>query len=93
MQIKKSDEIIKIEEALRKAKAKQKETIRKVNLEFTEDILKKLAENDNFKKDLKDILTKYSLDNLIELLNKNYGAFEIEIKQNTDNVKKNEKTE
>ncbi|MDN5112964.1 hypothetical protein PJV97_11495 [Aliarcobacter butzleri] len=91
MQIKKSDEIIKIEEALRKAKAKQKETIRKVNLEFTEDILKKLAENDNFKKDLKDILTKYNLDNLIELLNKTYGAFEIKAKvEETKEPKKEE---
>lgn len=91
MQIKKSEEIIKIEEALRKAKAKQKETIRKVNLEFTEDILKKLAENDNFKKDLKDILTKYNLDNLIELLNKTYGAFEIKVK--TEEIKEPKKEE
>ena len=77
MQIKKSDEIIKIEEALKKARAKQKENIKKVNLEFSENILKKLSEDDNFKKDLKSILEKYSLNSSIELLNINYGAFEI----------------
>ena len=36
MKLKKSDEIIKIEEALKKAKLKQKENIKKINLEFTE---------------------------------------------------------
>ena len=77
MQIKKSDEIIKIEEALKKARAKQKENIKKVNLEFSENILKKLSEDDNFKKDLKSILEKYSLNSSIELLNINYGSFEI----------------
>lgn len=77
MKLKKSDEIIKIEEALRKAKLKQKENIKKINLEFTETILNKLKEDDNFKNDLKNLLTKYSLNNSIDLLNKNYGAFEI----------------
>ena len=75
MKLKKSDEIIKIEEALKKAKLKQKENIKKINLEFTETILNKLKEDDNFKNDLKNLLTKYSLNNSIDLLNKNYGAF------------------
>lgn len=77
MKLKKSDEIIKIEEALKKAKLKQKENIKKINLEFTETILNKLKEDDNFKNDLKSLLSKYSLINSIDLLNKNYGAFEI----------------
>ena len=77
MKLKKSDEIIKIEEALKKAKLKQKENIKKINLEFTETILNKLKEDDNFKNDLKNLLSKYSLNNSIDLLNKNYGAFEI----------------
>ena len=69
MKLKKSDEIIKIEEALKKAKLKQKENIKKINLEFTEMILNKLKEDDNFKNDLKSLLTKYSLNNSIDLLN------------------------
>ncbi|WP_164469237.1 hypothetical protein [Aliarcobacter cryaerophilus] len=46
-------------------------------MEFTEIILNKLKEDDNFKNDLKNLLSKYSLNNSIDLLNKNYGAFEI----------------
>lgn len=88
MKLKKSDEIIKIEEALKKAKLKQKENIKKINLEFTEIILNKLKEDDNFKNDLKNLLTKYSLNNSIDLLNKNYGAFEI--KQKNEEPKKEE---
>lgn len=88
MKLKKSDEIIKIEEALKKAKLKQKENIKKINLEFTETILNKLKEDDNFKNDLKNLLTKYSLNNSIDLLNKNYGAFEI--KQKNEETKKEE---
>ena len=88
MKLKKSDEIIKIEEALKKAKLKQKENIKKINLEFTEMILNKLKEDDNFKNDLKNLLSKYSLNNSIDLLNKNYGAFEI--KQKNEETKKEE---
>jgi adenosine deaminase len=88
MKLKKSDEIIKIEEALKKAKLKQKENIKKINLEFTETILNKLKEDDNFKNDLKNLLSKYSLNNSIDLLNKNYGAFEI--KQKNEETKKEE---
>lgn len=88
MKLKKSDEIIKIEEALKKAKLKQKENIKKINLEFTEIILNKLKEDDNFKNDLKILLSKYSLNNSIDLLNKNYGAFEI--KQKKEEPKKEE---
>ena len=88
MKLKKSDEIIKIEEALKKAKLKQKENIKKINLEFTETILNKLKEDDNFKNDLKNLLSKYSLNNSIDLLNKNYGAFEI--KQKNEELKKEE---
>lgn len=77
MKIKKNDEIIKIEEALKKAKLKQKENIKKINLEFTETILNKLKEDDNFKNDLKGLLIKYSLNSSVDLLNNNYGAFEI----------------
>ncbi|MEM5558381.1 hypothetical protein AAHK07_07645 [Aliarcobacter cryaerophilus] len=88
MKLKKSDEIIKIEEALKKAKLKQKENIKKINLEFTEIILNKLKEDDNFKNDLKNLLSKYSLNNSIDLLNKNYGAFEI--KQKKEESKKEE---
>ena len=88
MQIKKSDEVKRIEEALKKAKLKQKENIKKINLEFIETILNKLKEDDNFKNDLKNLLTKYSLNNSIDLLNKNYGAFEI--KQKNEEPKKEE---
>ena len=88
MKLKKSDEIIKIEEALKKAKQKQKENIKKINLEFTETILNKLKEDDNFKNDLKNLLSKYSLNKSIDLLNKNYGAFEI--KQKNEEKKKEE---
>ena len=88
MKLKKSDEIIKIEEALKKAKLKQKENIKKINLEFTEMILNKLKEDDNFKNDLKNLLSKYSLNKSIDLLNKNYGAFEI--KQKNEETKKEE---
>lgn len=88
MKLKKSDEIIKIEEALKKAKLKQKENIKKINLEFTETILNKLKEDDNFKNDLKNLLSKYSLNKSIDLLNKNYGAFEI--KQKNEETKKEE---
>ncbi|MBL3519485.1 hypothetical protein H0A43_03310 [Arcobacter lanthieri] len=77
MKLKKSDEIIKIEEALKKAKLKQKEDVKKINLQFTENILNKLKEDDNFKNDLKSLLSKYNLNSSIDLLNKNYGAFDI----------------
>ena len=89
MKLKKSDEIIKIEEALKKAKLKQKENIKKINLEFTETILNKLKEDDNFKNDLKNLLSKYSLNNSIDLLNKNYGAFEIKQKNEEQNKEEN----
>ena len=89
MKLKKSDEIIKIEEALKKAKLKQKENIKKINLEFTEIILNKLKEDDNFKNDLKYLLTKYSLNNSIDLLNKNYGAFELKQKNEEPNKEEN----
>ena len=88
MKLKKSDEIIKIEKDIKKAKLKQKENIKKINLEFTETILNKLKEDDNFKNDLKNLLSKYSLNNSIDLLNKNYGAFKI--KQKNKEKKKEE---
>lgn len=83
MKLKKSEEIIKIEEALKKNKEalkkatqKHQQSVTKINSEFTEIVLKKLLENDNFKIDLKNLLSKYDLQNAIDLLNKNYGAFE-----------------
>ncbi|RBQ27616.1 hypothetical protein [Arcobacter sp. CECT 9188] len=88
MKVKKSDEIIRIEEALKKAKLKQKEDIKKINLQFTDNILNKLKEDDNFKNDLKSLLAKYNLNSSIDLLNKNYGAFEI--KQKAEEPKKEE---
>ncbi len=77
MRIKKNNEIVKLEEALKKAKEKQQEDIKKINIKFTEIILKKLYKDEFFKKELKEILSKYNLDNAIDLLNKNYNSFEI----------------
>ncbi|RBQ32297.1 hypothetical protein CRU92_00875 [Arcobacter sp. FW59] len=88
MKVKKSDEIIRIEEALKKAKLKQKEDIKKINLQFTDNILNKLKEDNNFKNDLKSLLAKYNLNSSIDLLNKNYEAFEI--KQKIEEPKKEE---
>lgn len=75
MKIKKTDEIIKIENALKKAKIKQKENIKKVNSELIELILLKLKEDDKFKKDFQILLELYSLNNIIDLFNKNYEIF------------------
>ena len=84
MKLKKSEEIIKIEEALKKTKEalkkatqKHQQSVTKINSQFTEIILKKLLEDDNFKTDLKNLLTKNDLQNAIDVLNKNYGAFEL----------------
>lgn len=77
MKIKKNEEIIKIEEALKKARLKQKETIKKINLEFMETILNKLKDDINFRNDFKSLLLRYNLKESIDLLNKNYGIFEI----------------
>ena len=49
----------------------------------------KHKEDDNFKNDLKNLLTKYSLNNSIDLLNKNYGAFEIKQKNEEPNKEEN----
>lgn len=77
MKIKKNEEILKIEEALKKARLKQKETIKKINLEFMETILNKLKDDINFRNDFKSLLLRYNLKESIDLLNKNYGIFEI----------------
>lgn len=79
MKIKKNEEILKIEEALKKARLKQKETIKKINLEFMETILNKLKDDINFRNDFKSLLLRYNLNESIDLLNKNYGIFEIEV--------------
>lgn len=79
MKIKKNEEILKIEEALKKARQKQKETIKKINLEFMETILNKLKDDINFRNDFKSLLLRYNLNESIDLLDKNYGIFEIEI--------------
>lgn len=73
--IQKTDEIIKIENALKKAKIKQKENIKKVNSELIELIILKLKEDDKFKKDFQVLLELYSLNNIIDLFNKNYEIF------------------
>ena len=95
MKLKKREKIIKIEEALKKTKEalkkatqKHQQSVTKINSEFTEIVLKKLLENDNFKIDLKNLLSKNDLQNAIDLLNKNYGAFEI--KQKNEEPKKEE---
>lgn len=88
MRIKKSDEIVKIEEALKKAKQKQKESLKKANIEFTENILVKLNTDDNFKIEFKSILEKYNLINCINILENNYDAFKIN--QNQIKEKENE---
>ena len=84
MKLKKSEKIIKIQEdlkktkeALKKATQKHQQSVTKINSQFTEIILKKLLEDDNFKTDLKNLLTKNDLQNAIDVLNKNYGAFEL----------------
>ena len=84
MKLKKSEEIIKIEEALKKTKEalkkatqKHQQSVTKINSQFTEIILKKLLEDDNFKTDLKNLLTKNDLQNAIDVLNQNYAAFEL----------------
>ena len=69
--------IKKTKEALKKATQKHQQSITKINSQFTEIILKKLLEDDNFKTDLKNLLTKNDLQNAIDVLNKNYGAFEL----------------
>ena len=76
MLIKKSDEILKIEEALKKAKQKQKETIKKINSSIGEDILNKLNEDDNLKKEFKELLKRYDLKNTINIIKDNYNLFE-----------------
>ena len=76
MLIKKSDEILKIEEALKKAKQKQRENIKKINSTIGEEILKKLSSDDAFKKEFKDLLKKYNLKNTIEIIKENYNVFE-----------------
>jgi len=76
MKLQKTTEILKIEEALKKAKLKQKEKLKKTNLEFSQIVLNKLKEDENFKKDLKSLLQKYNLNKAILLLNDMYGAFE-----------------
>ena len=58
-------------------------------MEFIETILNKLKEVDNFKNNLKNLLTKYSLNNSIDLLNKNYGAFELKQKNEEPNKEEN----
>jgi len=75
MKLQKNTEILKIEEALKKAKLKQKEKLKKTNLEFSQIILYKLKEDENFKKDFRSLLEKYNLNKAILLLN-NYGVFE-----------------
>jgi|GEM_PF-1769077 len=75
MKLQKTTEILKIEEALKKAKLKQKEKLKKTNLEFSQIILNKIKEDENFKKDLKSLLEKYNLNKAILLLNNSYGAF------------------
>lgn len=76
MQVKKSDEVLRLEEALKRARQKQKDDIKKSNSEFTEIILKPLMTNNFFKKDLREVLEKYKLNNAIDLLQKNYNAFD-----------------
>jgi len=76
MKLQKTTEILKIEEALKKAKLKQKEKLKKTNLEFSQIVLNKLKEDESFKKDFKSLLQKYNLNKAILLLNDSYGAFE-----------------
>ena len=63
-------------------------TINRFDLLFRSTVYesKKLSETSVW--DLKNLLSKYSLNNSIDLLNKNYGAFEI--KQKNEEPKKEE---
>jgi len=76
MKLQKTTEILKIEEALKKAKLKQKEKLKKTNLEFSQIVLNKLKEDENFKKDFKSLLEKHNLNKAILLLNNMYAVFE-----------------
>lgn len=75
MLIKKTDEIIKIEEALRKAKLKQKENIKRINYMIGEEVLNKLAENEEFKKEFFEILIKFNFKNILDSIEENYSIF------------------
>jgi hypothetical protein len=75
MQIKKTDEIIKLEEALKKAKLKQKENIKKINYMIGEDILNKIAVDKEFKKEFFNMLIKYELKNILDSIEENYSIF------------------
>jgi len=76
MKLQKTTEILKIEEALKRAKLKQKEKLKKTNLEFSQIVLNKLKEDENFKKEFKSLLEKYNLNKVILLLDNMYGVFE-----------------
>ncbi len=75
MQIKKTDEIIKFEEALKKAKLKQKENIKKINYMIGEEILNKLSVNEEFKKEFFEMLIKYDFKNILDSIEENYSVF------------------
>lgn len=75
MQIKKTDEIIKFEEALKKAKLKQKENIKKINYMIGEETLNKIAVNEEFKKEFFEMLIKYELKNILDSIEENYSIF------------------
>lgn len=79
MQIKKTDEIIKFEEALKKAKLKQKENIKKINYMIGEDILNKLSVDEEFKKEFFAILIKYDFKNILDSIEENYNIKSEEI--------------
>ena len=75
MQIKKTDEIIKFEEALKKAKLKQKENIKKINYMIGEEILNKLSVNEEFKKEFFFFFIKYDFKNILDSIEENYSVF------------------
>jgi methyltransferase-like protein len=75
MQIKKTDEIIKFEEALKKEKLKQKENIKKINYMIGEEILNKLSVNEEFKKEFFEMLIKYDFKNILDSIEENYSVF------------------
>ena len=76
MRIKKTDEIIKLEVALKKAKLKQKENIKKINYMIGEEILNKIAENEEFKKEFFAMIVKYDFKNILDSIEENYSVFD-----------------
>lgn len=72
MLVKKSDMVAKLEEELKRAKAKERENLKRVNNKAMDLIINALSKNENFKNEFNELLKRHDLKEVLKTLKEVY---------------------